>query len=71
VTDFGFAGLFNHTASGLNLTLCRAYDPGAGRWPSRDPIGEDAVAPPILSETPVGSREVQAGGRAVSLPVAS
>jgi len=40
-TDFGFAGLFNHAASGLNLTLYRAYDPVAGRWLSRDPIGEE------------------------------
>ena len=39
-TDFGYAGLFNHQASGLNLTLYRAYDPVAGRWLSRDPIGE-------------------------------
>jgi RHS repeat-associated protein len=39
-TDFGFAGLFNHQPSGLNLTLYRAYDPVAGRWLSRDPIGE-------------------------------
>jgi len=40
VTDFGYAGLFNHPASGLNLTFYRAYDPVAGRWLSRDPIGE-------------------------------
>ncbi len=40
VTDFGYAGLFNHAASGLNLTWYRAYDPVAGRWLSRDPIGE-------------------------------
>ena len=40
VTDFGFAGLFNHPANGLNLTLYRGYDPVAGRWLSRDPIGE-------------------------------
>lgn len=40
VTDFGFAGLFNHQPSGLNLTLYRVYDPVAGRWLSRDPIGE-------------------------------
>jgi|GEM_PF-922265 len=42
VTDFGFAGLFNHTASGLNLTLYRAYDPVAGRWLSRDPLEEES-----------------------------
>lgn len=42
VTDFGYAGLFNHPASGLNLTLYRGYDPVAGRWLSRDPLGEES-----------------------------
>ncbi len=35
-----FAGMFAHQASGLYLTLNRAYDPFSGRWLSRDPIGE-------------------------------
>jgi len=39
--DFGFTGFYRHQASGLNLTLYRAYDPELGRWLSRDPIGED------------------------------
>lgn len=38
--DFGYAGMFRHQASGLYLTQYRAYDPNAGRWLSRDPIGE-------------------------------
>jgi RHS repeat-associated protein len=38
--DFGFAGYYNHANSGLYLTVFRAYDPDAGRWLSRDPIGE-------------------------------
>jgi RHS repeat-associated protein len=38
---FGYAGYYTHAPSGLNLTLHRAYDPGLGRWLSRDPIGED------------------------------
>ena len=38
--DFGFTGFYRHQASGLNLTLYRAYDANLGRWPSRDPIGE-------------------------------
>jgi RHS repeat-associated protein len=38
--DFGFAGMLNHQGSGLNLTLFRAYDSKAGRWLSRDPVGE-------------------------------
>ena len=38
--DFGFTGFYRHQASGLNLTLYRAYDPELGRWLNRDPIGE-------------------------------
>ncbi len=32
--------MFLHQASGLYLTLYRAYDPYSGRWLSRDPSGE-------------------------------
>jgi RHS repeat-associated protein len=39
--DFGFTGHFYHAPSGLHLALYRAYDADAGRWLSRDPIGED------------------------------
>jgi RHS repeat-associated protein len=35
-----FAGSYYHAASGLNLTLYRAYDSNTGRWLSRDPIAE-------------------------------
>ncbi len=38
--DFGFTGFYRHQATGLNLTLYRAYDADLGRWLSRDPIGE-------------------------------
>jgi RHS repeat-associated protein len=38
--DFGYAGMYYHAPSGLNLTLYRAYDPDLGRWPNRDPLGE-------------------------------
>ncbi|OAI75332.1 hypothetical protein RSP799_23730 [Ralstonia solanacearum] len=38
--DFGYAGMQYHAASGMYLTQYRAYDPGTGRWVSRDPIGE-------------------------------
>jgi RHS repeat-associated protein len=38
--DFGFTGFYRHQASGLNLTLFRAYDPELGRWTTRDPIAE-------------------------------
>jgi RHS repeat-associated protein len=38
--DFGFTGDYYHAASGLSLTMYRAYDPNLGRWLSRDPMGE-------------------------------
>lgn len=38
--DFGYAGMYYHAASGLNLTLYRTYDSDLGRWPNHDPIGE-------------------------------
>jgi RHS repeat-associated protein len=40
VTDFNYAGMFTNADSGLDLTQYRAYDPVAGRWLSRDPLGE-------------------------------
>jgi len=40
-TPFGYAGYQYHAASGLNLTLFRAYDAALGRWLSRDPIFEE------------------------------
>jgi RHS repeat-associated protein len=40
IADFQFAGMYIHQPSGLYLTKYRAYDPNAGRWLSRDPIGE-------------------------------
>ncbi|HEU6448241.1 MAG TPA: RHS repeat-associated core domain-containing protein [Verrucomicrobiae bacterium] len=39
--DFGFAGYYRHAASGLYLTMFRAYDPDSGRWINRDPIEEE------------------------------
>jgi RHS repeat-associated protein len=42
VTDFVYGGMFYNADSGLYLTNYRAYDPVAGRWLSRDPIGESA-----------------------------
>jgi RHS repeat-associated protein len=38
--DVGYAGMYYHAASGLNLTLFRAYDSDLGRWLNRDPLGE-------------------------------
>ena len=39
--DFGFTGFYRHQASGLALTLYRAYDANLGRWLSRDPVAEN------------------------------
>ena len=36
-----YTGDYYHAASGLNLTLYRAYDSTTGRWLSRDPIAEN------------------------------
>jgi len=38
--DFLYTGHLYHAPSGLYLAPYRAYDPGAGRWVSRDPIAE-------------------------------
>ena len=40
--DFQYAGMYEHAASGLNLTIYRAYNPNIGSWLSRDPSGESA-----------------------------
>ncbi len=37
--DFGYAGMYYHAASGLNLTLYRAYNADLGRWLSRESVG--------------------------------
>jgi RHS repeat-associated protein len=39
-SDFQFGGYYHHAASGLNLTLHRAYNSSLGKWLSRDPLGE-------------------------------
>jgi RHS repeat-associated protein len=38
--DWGYAGLFHHGPSGLDLATYRTYDSKMGRWISRDPLGE-------------------------------
>jgi RHS repeat-associated protein len=40
-TDFVYGRMFYNADSGLYLTKYRAFDPGAGRWLSRDPLGEE------------------------------
>ncbi len=38
--DFGYAGMYVHGRSGLNLTTHRAYSASLSRWLSRDPLSE-------------------------------
>lgn len=38
--DLGFAGMYVHSRSALNLTPGRPYSPALGRWITRDPSGE-------------------------------
>ena len=40
IPDFGYAGYYLHSRSGLNLTATRAYSSGLGRFISRDLIEE-------------------------------
>jgi len=40
ITGWGFAGLFHHEPSGLDLATYRLYDPKQRRFISRDPLGE-------------------------------
>jgi RHS repeat-associated protein len=42
IPDFGYAGMYLHQSSGLNLTTYRPYSPLLARWLSRDPSGEAA-----------------------------
>jgi len=39
-SDWGYAGLWHHGPSGLDLATYRAYDAANRRWISRDPLGE-------------------------------
>ncbi len=38
--DFGYTGHYEHSQSGLTLSLHRPYSSNLGRWLTRDPIGE-------------------------------
>jgi RHS repeat-associated protein len=59
ITDFVYGGMFYNADSGLYLTNYRAYDPIAGRWLSRDPIGEQ--------NDPVANLYAYVGGNAPNL----
>jgi RHS repeat-associated protein len=61
LTDFSYAGMFYNSDSGLYLTWRRAYDPIAGRWLSRDPVGEASDSAgslyPYANNNPVNLRD--------------
>ena len=59
VTDFVYAGMFFNADSGLYLTKYRVYDPIAGRWLSRDPLGE--------TTDPVANLFAYVGGNPINL----
>ncbi len=40
IPTFGYANMYQHVPTGLNLTWYRAYSPDTGRWLSKDSIGE-------------------------------
>lgn len=75
-SDSGFAGMYFHQRSGLNLTMFRVYFPKVSHWLSRDPIGESVAFnlygygginnDPIRFIDPLGldGAYVAAGGRA-------
>ena len=41
LASFGYTGHFTHPDINLVFAPFRTYDPETGRWPSRDPIGEN------------------------------
>ena len=60
-TDYQYAGLFYHQASGLNFGTYRVQDGNTGRWLNRDPIKEygglslySYGASPIMGVDPYG-----------------
>ena len=76
-SDWGYAGLWHHQASGLDLATYRLYDAANKRWISRDPLGEGAdrtlysycfnspvnfVDPAGLDGLPAGYRMTSSGG---------
>ncbi|MCC7528321.1 MAG: RHS repeat-associated core domain-containing protein [Candidatus Melainabacteria bacterium] len=63
-SDFGYAGMYVHQRSGLNLTPHRAYNPALGRWMSRDPITDPAFK--LMPQSPEPQVPMIASGRVSS-----
>ncbi|MCC7532045.1 MAG: RHS repeat-associated core domain-containing protein [Candidatus Melainabacteria bacterium] len=57
-SDFGFAGMYFHQRSQLNLAHYRSYSPALGRWLSRDPLdGETGNLMIYANNNPVGMKD--------------
>jgi RHS repeat-associated protein len=67
LTDFGYAGMLRDADSGLNLTLFRAYDPVAGRWLSRDPIGDARIGEQSVDRW-LAQRSITSAGPSFGMP---
>ena len=63
-SDFGYAGYYSHSRSGLNLTLMRAYSSAQGRFINRDPIEETGGVNLYcyLSDQPVAGSDMSGMG---------
>lgn len=65
-SDWGYAGLWHHAPSGLDLATYRLYDAKNRRWISRDPLGESVDLnlyrycgnDPVNAKDPTGLKKI-------------
>ena len=73
-TDFRYAGLFYDQSDGIFLSSSRAYNSAAGRWLSRDPLGESeqdlSNLYDYVNSSPINATDVEGFTAAVAVPVA-